>query len=144
MNRKGVIRIIEVSIAILLVAGVVLTLTASKKIRYEKDLSEILPAYLEEAAKDFALREQIIVTDSENEGEVKGAEGNLTKFLKERITNPNYNFSVRVCIPSDPCPLEHYPVESGGELYAAERIMSATLTKEGETKKIKLYLWRVG
>jgi hypothetical protein len=143
MNRKGIVRIIEVTIAIILIAGVVLTLAASKKTVYEKDLSEILPSYLEEAAKDSVLREQIIVTRMSEEAEVRAAEGNLTKFIGIRITNPNYNFSIRVCLPTEVCPLNPYPLEARGNLYAAERIISATLMKEGETKKVKLYLWRI-
>lgn len=143
MNKKGIVRIIEVSIAIVLIAGVVLTLTASKKIRQEKDLSEILPAYLEEAAKDFALREKIIATNISEPAQVSATEGNITKFLKERITNPNYNFSIRVCLPTDVCPINPYPMEARGNLYAAERIISATLKKAWETKKIKIYLWRI-
>lgn len=137
MNRSGITRIIEVMIAILIIAGVVLILAANNRVKYEKDLSGTLQPYLEEIAKDYNLRNEIIT--SQDSVKVKT---DVENFVRGRIVNPNYNFSVEICKTNELCALENYPEDLIGDVYAAERILSTTL-QGGESKKIRIYLWRI-
>ena len=138
-NKKGIVRIIEAIIAILIIAGVVLTLAVNRRVGGEKDLSETLPPLLEEIAKNAELREEIIVWET-------GAETELTVFLAERIKNPNLNYTIKICEPDKVCALERYPEDAKGDIFAAERIISAAAAlrrEEFSPKKIKLFLWRI-
>lgn len=142
MNKKGIARILEATIAILIIAGVVLTLAANKKVSSQQDLSTLLPPYLEEIAKNMQLREQIIFTNISNETQVNATEVAMENFIKQRIINPNYNFKIKICAINDVCGLTQYPKNINGDLYAADRVVSATL-ESMDSKKIKIYLWRI-
>ena len=136
-NKRGIVRIIEAIIAILIIAGVVLTLAVNRRIGGEKDLSETLPPLLEEIAKNAELREKIIIWGT-------GAEAELKVFLAKRIKNPNLNYVIKVCKPDEVCSLEAYPDDAKGDIFAAERIISTALGAGFSPKKIKLFLWRKG
>ena len=134
-NKKGIVRIIEAIIAILIISGVVLTLVVNRKVGGEQDLSETLPPLLEEIAKNVELRIMIVKSG-------ESAESKLTTFLAERIKNPNLNYTIKVCEPEEVCALEIYPEDAKGDIFAAERIISTALVTGFNPKKVKLFLWR--
>ena len=56
VNKKGWIRIVEASIAILLIFGVILLISNGTREQKERDLTDILPVILEEMSKNQILR----------------------------------------------------------------------------------------
>ena len=138
MNKKGITKIIEATIAIIIISGVALLLAAnSQNVSTSKDLSATLSPYLDEVAKDSGLRTEIVMSIDTNQ-----TEKDIEKYLSNIIINKNYGFNIRVCPPADACALNDYPADANGDVYAAERIVSTAL-RGGETRKVKLYLWRV-
>ncbi len=60
VNKRGWLRIVEVSIAILMIFGVLIVIYSSGNTKTRKDLSSMIPQILEEIAKNNTLREKII------------------------------------------------------------------------------------
>lgn len=125
-------RIVEASIAILIIIGVVLVVVVKRSPSQEADVSAIIPSLLEEISKNISLREDI-VRDS-----VVGEERVLS-FLEVRIKNPALGYSARVCGSDEICGLKSYPKEAR-EIYSSERIISSTLQSYAP-KKVKIFLW---
>jgi len=136
-NKKGWLRIVEAALAILIIFGVLLTVVGTRQIILNgQDLSALIPPLLEEISKNVTLREKIISNDS-------SAIIDINFYLKERIKQPYLNYAVKICIPTEVCSLESYPTNARGDVFAAERIISSTLTQYNP-KKIKIFLWRIG
>lgn len=141
VNKKGWIRIVEASIAIIIILFVLLSVSQIRERRFERDLSESINPLLEEIAKNTGMREKIIA-DSENSNE---AENTIKAFLEERLRDPNIGYDVRICKIDEVCGLDKYPTGVSGNLYAGSRIISSTLSTMGTgPKKINLFLWIKG
>lgn len=137
MNKKGWIRIVEAALAILIIFGVLLTVLGTRQIILNgQDLSALIPPLLEEISKNVTLREKIISNDS-------SAIVDINLYLKERIKQPYLNYTAKICLPTEVCSLESYPINAKGDVFAAERIISSTLTQYNP-KKVKIFLWRIG
>jgi hypothetical protein len=132
--KKGILRIIEATIAILLVLGVLMVVITTRRAREEPDFSDVLPPLLDEIAKNVSLRERIV---SAGEGERENVEVELEDFLSSRVRKP-FDYKIRVCEPRDICGLEEYPM---ADIFAAERVVSSTL-EIYDPKKVKIFLWR--
>ena len=134
MKTRGIVRIIEAVIAIMIIFGVLLTIYGTRQaIISQRDLSEIIPSLLEEISKNVTLREKIVSNSN--------AIPDINSFLANRIKEPYINYSVQICNPNDLCSLSSYPKNTQGDIFTSERIISATLTQYNP-KKVKIYLWR--
>ncbi len=134
VNKAGWTRIIEATIGVLLVLGVLITLNARTAKTGEPDLSDRLPPLLDEITRSGVIRTAIL-TQPESV-----AVAQITPLLAAGIPDDNLNYSVRICAPLDPCAaaaLESYP----GAIYSSEQIILST-SKTFNPKKVKLYLWR--
>lgn len=128
----GWVRIVEASVAILLILGVLIALNLNKSTDVNSDLSQKIPPLLEEIAANVTLRDSII------NDPVDKAEQNITSFLRQRIKNPSLNFSVKVCDINDTfCPLGKYPSQ---EVFVRDRVISSTL-ESYSPKRVKIFLW---
>ena len=143
VNKRGFLRIVEASIAILIILGALLLLTSRGQNEVETDFNSLLVPILEEIAQDSSLRGKILSYNTTN----FTADGNngiiidLENFVGDKIINPSLNFSVGVCELTI-CPLESYPENINGELYSAERVISTNLTEiDFSPKKVKIFLW---
>jgi len=137
MNKNGWLRIVEAALAILIIFGVLLTVLGTRQMMLNgQDLSVLIPPLLEEISKNVALREKIVSNDS-------SALSDINLFLRERIKQPYLNYTAKICIPTEVCSLEAYPANAKDNVFAAERIISSTLTQYSP-KKIKIFLWRIG
>jgi len=142
VNKKGIIRIIEASIAVLIIFGVLLVLAVNRARVVEQDLSEDLPPLLDEIAKNSTLRGKIVGINEDIEGNLDPSgvglvESEIENFLSDKIRKP-FRYKVRVCSTGDVCGLEQYP--TGASIFAAERIVSSTLRIYGP-KKVKIFVW---
>ena len=131
MNRKGIIRIVEASIAILIVASV-LFMTFTRGITEDSpDYSENARDILEELANDVVLRENVL---SYTGGDVPQ---NILDFINDK--KPNYlSSNATICLPNEPCGQSEFV----GNVFSAERIISTNVDSSGFfPKKIRLFLW---
>lgn len=138
VNQKGMLRIIEATIAVLIVIGALLALISKQEVGTQQDGSELLQQALNEIAKNPALREKIVSDSAAS----KEAENEIIGILKERIKNPKFNFNASICDAySGPCGgAGSYP-PNAGDVYTNERIITASLTKF-TPKVVKIYMWQ--
>ena len=131
MNRKGIIRIVEASIAILIVASV-LFMTYTRGITEDSpDYSENARDMLEELANDVNLRDDVLAY---NGGDVPQ---NILDFIDARKSN-YLSMSVIICLPNELCGQSEFV----GDVFSAERIISTNVDSSGfSPKKIRLFLW---
>ncbi|MFH1425728.1 MAG: hypothetical protein ABIG28_03330 [archaeon] len=146
-NKKGFMRIVEAIIAIMIIVGSLLVLSVQKETRMGRDLTEILPPFLEEAAENPSLRKMITqdyeINIGSDERENSGVLVNVEDFLKEKIRNPGLELSVSICGLNGPCPIKKWPGDF--EVYSAERIVSTTISDAVfSPRKLKVFLWRAG
>lgn len=135
MNKRGWIRIVEASLAIIIVLGVLLILNTSNRSTSSIDLSEKIPALLDEIASNETLREEIVGISPED---IPQMEAKINNLMSKRINNPSLGYVVRICMMDDVfCPLSPLPE---GEVYAGERIISSTLS-EIDPRRLKLFIW---
>ncbi|MCX8158721.1 MAG: hypothetical protein N3D20_00265 [Candidatus Pacearchaeota archaeon] len=138
VNKKGIVRIIEASVAILIILSVVLVVSERKKLQIESDLSERITPLLEEIAKNGSMREAIIRDNETN----NDAENLVMDFLKQRIKETFIGYNVTICNYTLVCGLRTYPTEAKGNIYSGERVISTTLeNRQFNPKKIKIFLW---
>ena len=130
MNKRGWLRIVEASVGILIVVGVLLTLYAQQA--DTKDLSaeiyEIQVYILNEIAENY--RNDILNSNEPTSDMISFATGKIPA---------NFNFVIRICTIKEVCGLGEDGPEHGN-VYVEERVVSANLIKYSP-KKIKLYIW---
>ena len=125
MDKKGFLRIVEASVAILIIAGVLFLFFTNSSAQTEPNLSEMARDILEEMSKNTSLRENIINSE----------DGNVIDFVNSRV--PGYlEFELRICGIGGACGIEYIP----GNVYSAERIISSTINTPGP-KKVRLFIW---
>ncbi len=146
VNKRGWLRIVEVSIAILMIFGVLIVIYSSGNTKTRKDLSSMIPQILEEIAKNNTLREKIIqeydtskpVDDSINSAIIS----EINNSISLKIKQPSLGHNIRICLPDELCPLNSNTYSGiEGDIYASERILSSSL-RDFNPKKIKVFLWR--
>ena len=141
VNKKGIIRIIEASIAILIIFIVVLTFSMTRKASTEKDLSSAIVPLLEEIAKNNSMREQIVNTSVTNEIEENATIRMILDFLSLRVTDPNIGRAANVCDVGALCGFPGgYPSNMTGNVYAGSRIISSSIFN-AKSKRISIFLW---
>lgn len=138
VNKRGWIRIVEASIAVLIIFAVVLSLYQGRRVSSESDLSSSITPLLEEIAKNNALRDKIITEGSD-------AAQSIKELVGTRIREPNIGYDARVCEIDEVCGLVDYPEEGvRGNVYAGSRLISSSLKAGAEPKKISIFLWIKG
>ncbi len=146
MNRRGFLRIVEATIAVMIILTALVLLSNNRQDPQERDLSEILPPLLEEIAQNATLRRSIIVSYDLDGDPLSGNNpdviNNLMSFLSQKIPVQTYSFDVRVCAIGVPCPLNPWPGEAE-DVFSAERVISSSVTEENfSPRKVKIFLWR--
>lgn len=136
MNKGGWLRIVEAAVSILIIFGALLIIFNTQIEISEKNLSDTLPSILDEISKNLTLREKIV------SGNDTGIINEINLILSKRIKQPYLNYTVKICEPNEICSLEAYPENAQGDIFAAERIVSSTLTQYNP-KKLKIFLWRI-
>jgi hypothetical protein len=137
INNKGFMRVVEATVAVLIVLGVLLILGGRSQQNVEDNTREELSVLLEEISQNNSLRIQILSGASEEELEVE-----LGDFVRQRIDSAFLNSSVEICEINEPCYLEPFP-DTEGEVLAEERIIGATIREQNfAPKKLKVFVWR--
>ncbi len=133
-NKRAWLRIVEATIAILIIIGAVVFLSLSNKPSIRTDFSDLPHSILNEMAKNKSLKEKII-------GDTPGVQGNVSAFVASRLNTKQINFSVQICSPNSECSLSSLPNNLEGDLYSSERIVASNLTLYNP-KKLRLFIWR--
>jgi len=130
MYSKGWLRIVEASLAALIVLGVLFAVYTKNAVSNEPDLSENARAILEEISNNNTLRNDVLRSDT--------ARVNL--IVAREVTDPSLEFEMRVCDLNDVCGKSTY---TPGNVYTAERVISATVEQSTfAPKKMRLFIWR--
>ncbi len=145
VDKKGFIKIVEASIAILLIFAVIIILVGRNNIKKSENLSKAIPPILEEIALNNSLRKLVLDYDVSKGEDYSTNSEIITKleyFVKNRI-RPGIKYKVRICKVDDLCLLEETEIPDK-EVYADERIISTALGGDPnkEYRKAKVFLWR--
>ncbi|HVY01698.1 MAG TPA: hypothetical protein VHA12_02965 [Candidatus Nanoarchaeia archaeon] len=132
VNKKGWLRIVEASIAIMIIFGVLIVINSTQRFSEQQDLTRLIVPMLDEVARNVSLRENVVV-GGENSVE------QLRDFVSTRLKQSTIKYEVAVCESGEICSLQEYP-SNAREIYAAERVISSTLNTFSP-KKIKIFLW---
>jgi len=133
-NKKGMLRIVEATIAILLVFGFLIVVQARNREIVNVDFSENIYDLLEEISKDISLRDSVFLN-----GEGVVSEGVLYDFVSERL--PSYlNFEIRICNEIDKiCSMDNY---IDGEVYSGQRVLVQSVNGLNDPLKLSIFAWR--
>jgi hypothetical protein len=132
VNKGGWLRIVEASVAIMVIFGVLIVVNSAQRFTEQQDLTRLIVPMLDEIARNVSLRENVVSGGSNNVQE-------LRDFVGERLMQSNIRYEVAICESTEICSLSEYPADAR-EIYAAERIISSTLNTF-DPKKVKIFLW---
>ena len=126
-NKKGWLRIVEASFAIILILSIVLVLYSRTIENPQKSeaMYNLEKTILDEIASIPQLRNSILQGDAVNVG----------LFAKQRIPS-GFNFSVKICELEEICSSNIL----NKEVFSSERVVSSTL-QDYKPKKLKLFIW---
>jgi hypothetical protein len=135
-SKKAWLRIVEASIAVLIIASVLFVMISRAPIdSNEKQIRETQRFVLEQINKNNSLRKQILQYDFSPPPNPILTE--LENSIRE-ILPPNLDFDVRICGVGDVCGMSSYPDRR--EVFADEILVTSTLT-DYKPRKVKLYVW---
>ena len=149
MNKKGFLRVVEATLAVIIILTVMLLIASQKDVKVSEDLTDILHPILDEIAQNDTFRTRIVI-DYNTTLPPSYPNNNLIldeirDFVGSRIKSDSLNYSASICQLNVVCPLnEVYPVESNEDIFSAERVISSTLNEADSPKRLKLFLWRNG
>ena len=115
VNNKGFLKVVEATIAVMLIFGTLLWVTSKTMSGTEGDLGVILNPILKEIADNSSLRLEIIKNSS-------NVLTHLENFVEQRIDNPSLNYSVVRCELNEPCSLGFVPSGAKGDIFASGKV----------------------
>ena len=126
-NKKAWLRIVEASIAVLIVASILMIMISKtpRKDRSE-EMHKMQRFILEQISLNETLRGEILQNDRIN-----------TEFFVKNTIPVYYNFTVRICEIEEICGMPFY-IEK--EIYTDEILISTNLTYY-QPKKLKFFVW---
>jgi len=140
MNNGGWIRILEATIAIMIVAGVLLVVASRSSVNKE-DISEEVYQLQREVLNDILLKPELreyVFTDDADSLNF------LDEFARTKIP-ASFNFTIKICELTNAagdvagCKMDSY---IPGDVYAEEVVLGSDIKVSTITpKKVKLFLW---
>lgn len=139
VNKKAWLRIIEATVAILLITGSVMLATQQNKPKVQPDLSEQFANVLEEVAKNPTLRDEI--ANSADSVKRDKAEQDASNYIED-IIGISFSFKFQICDASLDC-LTPSGIPGDREIYNSERIVSTNPSiQDFNPKRIILFVWK--
>ena len=139
-NRRGFIRIVEASISIVIIMGVLFAFSTQKAISNDiPDYTERARDILEELSRDQELRKKVI-DNSELEclgGATQVIDSGIKDFISIRIPESYLDYEIRICDVNDVCGKCSFVDK---EIFSGERIISGDLNNLNPVK-VKLFIW---
>ena len=136
-NKKGILRIVEAVLAILIILTAVLILRVRTVQTSEENYNERLGPLLDELAKNVSLRQDILESK-------EGIDLQIKQRILEGLNVPGLDGAVSICGLEGPCAMGNYPLNVNSEIYSVDRVISANLNQENyfAPKRIKVFLWK--
>lgn len=128
-GKKGWVRIVEATIASLIIIGFILVMISSRQAKTAEINDEIYEkqrSILEVISKNESLRNAVIIND----------ETAINDAIAKRIPS-SWAFDTRICKLDEVCGGE---VPYDKEVYVTETLISVSLTKY-DPKKLKFFVW---
>jgi hypothetical protein len=127
-NKRGWLRIFEAVIGIMLIASVVLYLSAKQK---SPDNGEFIYSIQSEILQDFSrnesLKNAVFIEDNITLGE----------YAVQKIPN-SYNFFIKICLLDDGgCTMDFFVDK---DVFVSERIFASNLT-DYKPLRVRLFMW---
>lgn len=132
MYKRGWLRIVEASFALLIILSILFMLYGRTSAT-SSTLDERARLILSELSTSSTFREAVLAHDT----------AFVNQSIAERIPEPYLTFEARICNLEEVCGKSGF---SEGDVFAAERIISSSIDLpgvEGSTpQKIRLFIWR--
>lgn len=145
-NKKGWLKSIEVTIAVLIVLGIILYTSTNNIIRepsiIKRDFSNVIPAFLESIAKNESVRAEILSAD-ENKNDL--IEKSINTSLQSLSIREGFDFHLVVTNSYNKTSLQSLGIQSpkGRNVYYYERMISSdTSVTDFKIKKVAIFVWR--
>ncbi len=126
-NKKAWLRIVEATIAILIIASVLFIMITREPKKDPIDIHDMQRFILEQISSNDTLRGEIL----------QGQTTAKTDAFINDIKPSHWDFTIRICQVDEVCGMPFY-VEK--EVYADEILIAANLTHY-QPKKLKLFVW---
>lgn len=141
-NKKGLIRILEATIAIMLVAGVLLV-AYSKEQSADSVSREYIYNLQKKILEDIGLR--VDLRNSALKSTDVEVDSVLASYVSSQIQEDLFGHVIRVCDlenPPAPCKMSADDFVSAGnaDVYVEEILISANLS-EYDPKRVRLFVW---
>jgi hypothetical protein len=145
VNKRGWLRVVEATTAVLLIIGATLLLSRANIVESQpKDYDQIGRTILEDIAINTTLRSKVIQYDISqlNIDSNKEIIDELNSFIKNRVRYTNLNYTLVICEVKGLCFTKSYP-EGINEIYTAERIISTDVNQPiaQDPRRVKLFIW---
>jgi len=139
-NKNGWMRILEATIAVLIVAGV-LVVVYSKQDLTTQGIDDYVFNIQKKILRDISLNDNfrnIVLSEGLEDFDV------LNSFVSNSIPQPPFNYSLKICDLSDPCKLdlEVFQDTISFDVYSEETIISANATTYNP-RRVRLFLWEI-
>jgi hypothetical protein len=144
-NKLGWMRILEATISVLLVTGVLLFIYSEHDLSpqgIDDYVSNLQKKILKDISfnvtlRNFVLSDSILSVSSPEFQEVNG-------FVNRSIAQPPFNYSLRICDLGTPCKMDSEVFQDtlSYEIYSEEIVISANITKYNP-RKVRLFLWEL-
>ncbi len=128
---RGWLRIVEATIAILIVASSILIVLQQEQQRFDANLCAPLAPLLNEIAQTPSLRTAVLTHQ----------DSVISEFLKTHIQNPTLAYSFSFCSPDEVCGFESGDLSQKSDVCADERIVVPGDPTQNITK-VKIFLYR--
>jgi hypothetical protein len=134
-NNRGWLKIVEASIAIIMVLSALMVVYVKSGTPNQPDLSDRTRDILNEISLNGTLRLAILDVDPDNL---------VNQSIGDRIRDANVEYEVRICALNSACGKTEY---TPGDVYVAERIISSYVNMTSQispvdAKQIRLFMWR--
>ncbi len=136
-DKRGFLRIIEASIAIIAIISVLFLFYNQPQQTQAPDYTMRAHEILSEIARDTTFRNQIISYDTANPTPPP-IPASIDTNVAARIPEGFLSYELRICDIADVCGQSTFV---GGDVFSSERVVSSTLTTF-QPKKVKLFIWR--
>jgi len=133
-NKNGALRIIEATIAILIILGFLIVVQTRNREQVNVNFRENIANALEEISKNFSLRDDVFVN-----GEGTVSQGKLYDFVRNFF--PNYlDIEIKICKDINKiCSMDEYV---GGEIYSGQRVLVQSVNGINQPLKLSIFVWR--
>ena len=133
-NKRGWMRILEATIAVMIISGVLIVVYSSQPKR--GDYSREITNFQKQILMDFSNQKELRLNVLNNDIQL------LIDYVENKIPS-HLNFSLKICDltdPPSPCKNDNFINVADKSVYVNEVIISAEIEKY-EPKKVRLFVW---